>query len=317
MPHPKRFLPPMTALRALESFERTGNATQTGVELGVSQSAVSRQLKLLEDYLETPLFLRDRKSIRLSQAARDYCGQVRAALEQIGTASLRLKANPAGGQLNIAMLPAFGVRWLAPKLPDFAARHPDVTINLGTRLKPFDFAAEPFHGAIHFGQQDWSDVAYQALMPEYVAPVASPGIAETRRGESLRDLFALPLLHLDTRPDAWERWALALGQDIECPVGMLFDQFAPMIEAAVHGMGAALLPTYLIENELRDGRLVALWPDTEISIGTYYFVWPKDDPSYRPRTLFVDWLRQVIDGEILCDPNRRASAWRDVAGQDP
>ncbi|WP_244868047.1 LysR family transcriptional regulator [Vannielia litorea] len=283
----------MTALRALESFERTGNVTQTGVELGVSQSAVSRQLKVLEDYLETPLFTRDRKAITLTAAARDYCTQVRAALEQIGTASLRLKANPRGGQLNIAMLPAFGVRWLAPKLPDFVARHPEVTVNLSTRLKPFDFAAEPFHGAIHFGQRDWSDVAYHELMREYVVPVASPRIAERLRVNALSDLFSLPLLHLDTRPDAWERWAQTLGEDVECPVGMLFDQFASMIQAAIHDMGAALLPTYLVENELEDGRLVALWSESKTSIGTYYFVWPKDEPSYQPRDLFLHWLEQV------------------------
>lgn len=293
MPHPKRFLPPMTALRALESFERTGNVTQTGLELGVSQSAVSRQLKVLEDYLDTPLFTRDRKAITLTPAARDYCTQVRAALEQIGTASLRLKANPRGGQLNIAMLPAFGVRWLAPKLPDFVARHPEVTVNLSTRLKPFDFSTEPFHGAIHFGQKDWSDVAYHELMREYVVPVASPKIAGTLKGTALKDLFSLPLLHLDTRPDAWEKWAQALGEDVECPVGMLFDQFASMIQAAIHDMGAALLPTYLVETELEDGRLVALWPESNISIGTYYFVWPKDEPSYQPRELFVNWLGEM------------------------
>ena len=287
MPHPKRFLPPMTALRAL------GNVTQTGLELGVSQSAISRQLKVLEDYLDTPLFTRDKKSIKLSPAARDYCTQVRAALEQIGTASLRLKANPAGGQLNIAMLPAFGVRWLAPKLPDFVARHPEVTVNLSTRLKPFDFASEPFHGAIHFGQKDWSDVAYHELMREYVVPVASPKVAETLRGSTLKDLFSLPLLHLDTRPDAWEKWAQALGEDVECPVGMLFDQFASMIQAAIHDMGAALLPTYLVESELEDGRLVALWSENNTSIGTYYFVWPKDEPSYQPRDLFVNWLGEM------------------------
>ncbi|QFT60882.1 Glycine cleavage system transcriptional activator (plasmid) [Sulfitobacter sp. THAF37] len=296
MPHPKRFLPPMTALRALESFERTGNVTQTGLELGVSQSAVSRQLKVLEDYLDTPLFTRDKKSITLTSAARDYCTQVRAALEQIGTASLRLKANPRGGQLNIAMLPAFGVRWLAPKLPDFLARHPEVTVNLSTRLKPFDFANEPFHGAIHFGQKDWTDVAYHELMREYVVPVASPKVAASLRSNSLSDIFALPLLHLDTRPDAWERWAQALGQEIHYPVGMLFDQFASMVQAAIHGMGAALLPTYLVENELEDGRLVALWSESKASIGTYYFVWPKDEAKYQPREFFLDWLRQDESG---------------------
>ncbi len=293
MPNPKRFLPPMSALRALESFERTGNVTQTGLELGVTQSAVSRQLKLLEEYLETPLFMRDKKSIKFLPAARTYCTQVRAALDQIGTASLRLKANPAGGQLNIAMLPAFGVRWLAPKLPDFVARHPEVTVNLSTRLKPFDFAIEPFHGAIHFGQKDWSDVAYHELMREYVVPVASPKVAGALRGTTVSDVFSLPLLHLDTRPDAWENWARALGEDLKCPAGMLFDQFASMIQAAIHDMGAALLPTYLVENELQDGKLVALWSESKTSIGTYYFVWPKDEPNHQPRDLFVNWLAEV------------------------
>ena len=130
-------------------------------------------------------------------------------------------------------------------------------------------------------------------MREYVVPVASPKVAETLRGSTLKDLFSLPLLHLDTRPDAWEKWAQALGEDVECPVGMLFDQFASMIQAAIHDMGAALLPTYLVESELEDGRLVALWSENNTSIGTYYFVWPKDEPSYQPRDLFVNWLGEM------------------------
>lgn len=283
----------MTALRALESFERTGNVTETGRELGVSQSAVSRQLKVIEEYLDAPLFLRDKKSITLTAAALSYCSEVRRALDTIGTAGLRLKANPAGGQLNIAMLPAFGVRWLAPKLPDFVARHPEVTVNLSTRLKAFDFDMDPFHGAVHFGQRDWPDVNYLELMRENVVPVASPKLAATVDVTRIEDIFSLPLLHLDTRPDAWENWARVLGNPVKSPVGMLFDQFASMVQASIHDMGAALVPIYLVERELAEGRLVSLWPDHSVSIGSYYFVWPRDETSYTPRNLFIDWLKTV------------------------
>ena len=257
----------------------------------MSQSAVSRQLKVLEDYLGIPLFVRDRKSISFTPAALDYCAEIRSALEKIGTASLRLKANPAGGQLNIAMLPAFGVRWLAPKLPDFVARHPEVTVNLSTRLRPFDFGNDPFHGAVHFGDRDWPDVNYLELMVETVVPVASPDLAATVDVQKIEDIFALPLLHLDTRSDAWEKWSRRLGYPVVHPVGMLFDQFASMIQASVHGLGAALVPTYLVERDLAEHRLVALWPDRGVSIVSYYFVWPKDEPNYRPRDLFVQWLQ--------------------------
>ncbi|WP_425101897.1 LysR family transcriptional regulator [Tropicibacter sp. S64] len=164
----------MTALCALESLKRTGNLTGTRHEIGVSQRAVSRRLKVLEDDRGTSLFLCDRKSITLYPAARDYCTQIRNALDKIGTASLRLKVNPGGGQLNIAMLPAFGVRWLAP------------------RLRPFDFEAEPFYGAVHFGERDSADVCYLELMREYVVPVASPKLAAARKddtGYHPRDMF--------------------------------------------------------------------------------------------------------------------------------
>lgn len=284
----------MNALRALESFARTGSVTATGQELGVSQSAVSRQLKVLEDYLETPLFARDRKSIALTPAANDYCAEVRSALEQIGTASLRLKANPDGGQLNIAMLPAFGVRWLAPKLPDFVECHPEVTVNLSTRIKPFDFSLETFHGAVHFGERDWPDVNFLELTKEFVVPVASPRLAASIQSDTIVDIFKLPLLHLETRPNAWEKWAKAFGQVVPPPTGMLVDQFASMIQAAIHDMGAALVPTYLVDEELDDGRLIALRPQEDVSVGSYFFVWPKDEAVYQPRDLFIEWLTHTI-----------------------
>lgn len=298
MPQPKRFLPPISALRALESFERTKNVSETGRELGLSQSAVSRQLKVLEEYLDCDLFVRDRKKILLTPAAQTYSEEVRTALDVIGAASLRLKVNPTGGQLNLAILPAFGVRWLAPKLPGFVAAHPEVTINLSTRVIPFDFANEPFHGAVHFGAKDWPDVQYLKLMTETVVAVASPALRENLPSSDVMDIFELPLLHLETRPNAWEIWADKLGFQVKPQQGMLFDQFASMIQAATNGLGAAVIPTYLIERELAEGSLVQLGNADPLSIGSYYFVWPKNEASYLPCELFQNWLGTFSDQNV-------------------
>ncbi len=295
MRQPKRLLPPISALRALESFAQTGNVTATGRELGLTQSAVSRQLKVLEDHLEASLFVRDRKSITLTPAAKTYAAEVRAALNKIGSASLRLKANPKGGQFNLAILPAFGVRWLAPKLPDFVRKHPEVTVNISTRLNRFDFASEAFHAAIHFGEMDWPDVQYLPIMTEMVIVVGAPMLQSDAAMNNLAAIFDLPLLHLETRPDAWQHWAHKQQIDVGSSQGMLFDQFASMIQAAIHGLGAALVPTYLITEELRSGTLVPLTRVDPISIGSYYFVWPSDDDNYQPRRLFEDWLKTQVD----------------------
>ncbi len=302
MRQPKRFLPPISALRALESFEQTGNVTETGRELGLTQSAVSRQLKVLEDYLETALFVRDRKSITLTPAAKIYAIEVRAALDNIGSASLRLKANPTGGRLNLAILPAFGVRWLAPKLPDFVRRHPEVTVNISTRMNPFDFSTEPFHAAIHFGKMDWPDVQYLPIMTETVIAVGAPNLQTESTTQNISSIFDLPLLHLETRPDAWTEWAEQQNIHAGSSQGMLFDQFASLIQAAIHGLGAALVPTYLITDELKAGTLVPLTQSEPISIGSYYLVWPSDDANYHPRCLFEDWLKTQTNLNFAQNP---------------
>ena len=118
---PRRFLPSIASLLALEAVDRLGSATAAAEELSLTQSAISRQLKALEDQMGAQLLLRERKRLQLTPAARDYARQVRGVLSTLATASLKLKANPAGGSLNLAVLPAFGMHWLAPRLKDFVA----------------------------------------------------------------------------------------------------------------------------------------------------------------------------------------------------
>ena len=117
---PRRYLPSLASLLALEALDRLGSASAAAEELSLTQSAISRQLQVLEGQMGVPLLLRDRKQLRLTPAARDYVGQVRSVLQLLAQASLKLRANPTGGSLNLAILPAFGVHWLAPRLADFA-----------------------------------------------------------------------------------------------------------------------------------------------------------------------------------------------------
>ena len=173
----RRPLPPMQALRALEALDRLDSATAVAEELGLTQSAVSRQLRGLEEMLDTTLFLRDRRAIRLTPAARAFASDVRVSLDRIGQAALRLRLGPTGGALRLAVLPSFGMRWLVPRLPDFARRHAEVTVDLATRLTPFAFAAEGFDAAVRYGApEDWPGTRVLRLMTDRSRPLAAPGL---------------------------------------------------------------------------------------------------------------------------------------------
>ncbi|TMV10054.1 LysR family transcriptional regulator [Ruegeria sediminis] len=300
---PRRFLPSISSLLALEAVDRLGSASAAAEELSLTQSAISRQLKVMEEQLGVALIQRTQMRLQLTPAAREYVETARAALQQLAQASLKLKANPTGGSLHLSILPAFGMHWLAPRLQDFARRHPEVTVNLSTRLKPFDFAAEPFDAAIHFGRRDWAGVNHLRIMREEVVPVCAPDLAQDADGPDW--LLTAPLLHLDTRPDAWERWFAAQGLDAPGLRGMLFDQFSTMIQATIHGLGVALLPSYLITAELETGRLVPAWRGPAVSLGDYYLVWPQDRAEPAPLASFRRWLEGQLPESSADVPRER------------
>jgi LysR family glycine cleavage system transcriptional activator len=290
---PRRLLPSMPGLMALEAVDRLGTASAAAAELSLTQGAVSRALQALEGQLQTPLLVRDRQRLRLTPAAQDYVTQVRAALTTLGQAATRLRSNPGGDTLSLAILPAFGVEWLAPRLPLFTGQNPGITLTLSTRLRPFDFAAEGFDAAIHFGRPDWSGAEHLLLLEEDVLPVCAPGLLPQPLS-SAAELLNLPLLQLESRPGAWGRYLAAAGVPGAQPKGMLFDQFATMSQAAVHGLGVALLPMFLIGGEVASGRLVPAWNMRGSGLGSYYFVWPRDAAPRAPLLAFRNWVAGQI-----------------------
>ncbi len=286
---PRRFLPSVTALLAFEAVARLGSATRAAQELSLTQSAISRQLKTLEAQLGVALLARQGRQLTLTEAGQTYVSDVRDILNRLAHASLSVRTNPTGGHLNLAILPAFGMHWLAPRLADFARAHPEVTVNLSTRLRPFAIQDSPFDAAIHFGHEDWPGVAYLPLMPETVVPVCTPELLATPL-DCAADMLNLPLLHLETRPKGWARWLAALGVDETPTGGMMFDQFATMAQAAIHGLGVALLPTFFADPYLRDGQLVLASAQTTQSIGSYFLVWPEDRAEAAALVSFRRWL---------------------------
>lgn len=288
----RRFLPSMSLLSAFEAAARHQSFTAAATELNLTQSAVSRQIRALEDILGSELFLRERQTVRLTLAGESYAQQVREALQHIATATLNFRANPHGGTLNLAILPTFGTRWLAPRLPAFVAAHPGITVNLTTRLAPFDFQVDPLDAAIHFGAPDWSGAELDLLMSETVVPACSPELRDRHRFAQPADLLAAPLLHLVSRPDAWEHWFEAMGVRPEDVRGMLIDQFATVAQAATAGLGVALLPRFLFEGEFARGDLVTALDAPVESVGRYYLAWPTRRESYPPLQAFRDWIRR-------------------------
>jgi DNA-binding transcriptional LysR family regulator len=294
MSRQRRFLPSISLLAAFEAVLRTGSTAAAARDLDLTQGAVSRLVQNLEQQLGRPLFERQRKRLVPTEGARIYCRDVSRALDIIQRSSMEFFANPQGGALSLAILPAFGTRWLAPRLARFAHRHPGVTINLATRLNRFNFAAEGFDAAIHFGTDDWRDAGHMKLFDERLTACIAPDLVEAHPVASVADMAGLALLRIETRPAAWGVWFAAQGGHAPVAGGMLFDQFAPMVQAAIAGLGVALLPDYLAAPEIADGRLVPLLQASIAGTGAYWLVWPTARANYPPLEAFRGWLQSEL-----------------------
>ena len=286
----RTLLPPMGALHSFVAAARRGNFSRAGADVGLTQSAVSRQIALLEDWLQTPLFDRAGRRVRLNADGRAYLEAVGPALDRIARAGQDLRAPTRASELAIATLPGFGMRWLAPRLPLLSERHPELVVNFTARAEPFDLAAEAFDAAIHFGRPDWPGVEHVFLFREQAIAVCAPDWAARHQLSDPAQLAELPLLALALRPTAWADWLRGQGLTLRPRAGgAVFDQFLMMAQAAVAGAGIALLPRFLIEPELAAGTLVSPFAHVLETQGAYYLVHRRDDG--RPALAqFAAWL---------------------------
>ncbi|MEM0948597.1 MAG: LysR substrate-binding domain-containing protein [Pseudomonadota bacterium] len=283
-------IPSLSVLRSFESAAKHSSFTRAAEELRVTQSAISRMVRELEALVGVPLFRPAGRGVALTDAGKNLAQKLYGDLDRLRQTVRNARAAGEGRQtLAIGVLPTFGSRWLAPRLQHFQAEHPSIHIAIHSRASPFDLAREGIDVAIHFGRKEWVDGTLIELCPEDLVAVASPAMAERYEIKRSHDLVRMPLMHLHTRDTAWSVYFDHLGVPLErARQGALFDQFATMINAAIHGLGAAIVPSYLIESELAQGTLVVLGRP-ESSEDQYYVVTPRGlaNPA---ATAFKNWI---------------------------
>ena len=286
----RRPLPSTSMLLAFDMAARTGSFTSAARALNLTQGAISKQIIALEDQLGVALFDRQHNTVALTEAGLAYAQDIRTALDLIQTASMRVMADLRSGALTLAVLPTFGTRWLMPRLPGFLRQYPGITVHFVTRTSPFDFRLENIDAAIHYGKPDWPDTEAVYLMGEQMIPVCSPAFLAERTLRGPADLAGTMLLHISSRPEAWANWFHAQGVAMPECSGMYFEQIITAAQAAVAGLGTALIPMFLLKGELERGELVRVFDLPYRSPFGYYLVRPRGRPDYGPAALFRDWL---------------------------
>jgi LysR family glycine cleavage system transcriptional activator len=303
-------LPTLGALQAFESAARHCSFTQAAIELNVTQGAISRQIRQLEQQLGTVLFQRIRQRVVLTDAGRRYRADVRQMLDQLEVATQRAMAYAGGGNVvTLAVPPTFSSHWLSPRLPRFIGAHPGITINCFVRLPRFDFAVEQFDAAIHFGPPAWPGTQVHHLLDADLFPMCSSSFRTAHAIGTPSDIARVPLLHQINRPRAWPDWFAS--ERIAAPNmfrGPRFELIAMLAQAAVAGLGVALLPTCLTEPERAAGWLTVLPSRVAHRDSAFYYVVPESKCGATAVRAFTEWILE--EGRAARVPSRGSTKRR-------
>ncbi|MEN8503535.1 MULTISPECIES: LysR family transcriptional regulator [Paraburkholderia] len=288
----RRKIPSTLALSAFEAAARHQSFTKAADELAVTQSAVCRQVASLEDFLGLRLFRRDRRGVALTEAGLAYSRKVASRLDDVERDTVELMARSGkGGALEIAVVPTFATKWLLPRMPGFIAAYPDVTINMSTNTRPFLFGDTEFDAAIYAGPATWPGTNSVFLMRESLVAVCSPELIAQRRRLTASDWTRYRLLQQSTRPYAWRDWFASRGMKVDTDMsGPRFELFSMQTEAAVRGMGIALIPRLLIEDELRRRVLVPVANHDFLSDRSYFLIYPEQKSDSPSLGTFRSWI---------------------------
>ncbi|MDD5176435.1 MAG: LysR family transcriptional regulator [Sterolibacterium sp.] len=291
----RRKIPNTWALMAFEAAALHESFTKASLELAISQSAICRQIAGLEAFLGVKLFLRSKRGVTLTEAGRSYSRQVSLRLDAIERDTLQLMARRGlGGTLELATVPTFATRWLLPRLSTFTQAYPDITINLSPSTRPFLFSESSFDAAIYFGEASWPGTEARTLMREELVPACSPRLIAPRKKLRPEEIRQYPLLQQTTRPYAWRQWFDSLGLKFEGDMtGARYELFSMMSQAAIYEMGIALIPRFLIEDELKSGLLTVPVKHAFVSDKSYYFIYPEHKAETAWLQHFRDWLEDA------------------------
>lgn len=295
----RRKLPPANALIVFEAAARHLNFTRAAEELHVTQAAVSRQIKSLEDDLGIALFRRLHRELQLTKEGLRFQQVVTMGLEHIAATAVDLRNAKPNHGLTVATSVTFASYWLMSRVAKFRAAHPDLDLRLVASAPVSDLASAGIDLAVRYGNGHWLGVEAIHLLDNEVFPVCAPQYLEARQGgrnplETPADLISERLLHLvefDRNWVTWAAWLKSFEVDAaEAPRGLEFDNYLVLIQAALDGQGIALGGGRLADDFLRRGALIRPISATMRSQKGFYLVIPKDVPLSAPAKLFRDWI---------------------------
>jgi LysR family glycine cleavage system transcriptional activator len=299
-------LPSLNALQAFEAAARHGSFTRAAGELGVTQTAVSHQVKSLEGELGLSLFRRSPRRLTLTAEGQAWSAELRSIFQRLRDANQRLRAAALAQRPVVAVttIPSFGARWLVPRLGRFFARHPSLDVHISPSERLVDFGIEPFDLGIRYGRGRYPGLVGEKLADDSWVVVCAPALAAGLR--SPRELLGKSLL-ADDHPSAWSDWFAARGVKDAPAVTRRFTDSSMLVEAATRGQGVAIARWSLAEGELELGHLVQPFPRVPLlpTESSYYLVGPRESLRKPHVAAFREWVRAEA-ATLRRPPGRRS-----------
>ncbi|WP_371189147.1 transcriptional regulator GcvA [Thalassotalea maritima] len=284
-------LPPLNALKAFEASARHLSFTRAAKELFVTQAAVSHQIKSLENFLGLKLFKRKNRALLLTEEGQSYYLDIKDIFTSLQDATQKLLARGEKGAITVSIQPSLAIKWLVPKLSEFAKLYPDIDVRIKADDATDDTLNDDVNIAFYYGRGTWRGVNAEKILNEYLVPVCSPMLmSDNKPLTTIADLQHHTLLHDTSRSD-WQRWYKRCGlKATNLTKGPIFSHSALVLQAAIHGQGVALVNNTLAKPDIDAGRLVTPFEQVLMSKNAFYIVC-HDEQRETPRIAqFRDWV---------------------------